>query len=248
MAPLNLIGKRFGRLFVIRRTGSRSGETCWLCVCDCKQQINVTASSLKSGNTKSCGCFQRQQVSNANSTHRKSSSREYTCWSGMKQRCFDKKCSSYRYYGNRGITVCKEWLEFENFYRDMGDRPAGMTLERKDNNKGYSKDNCIWATYETQANNKRNNILLSYNGVKLNITQWSKILNIPAQTIRARLKQGWSVNKALSEPNKPTPIKFFTYRGETKRICDFAKQYNLDRRELAQRIRRGWSIERALEE
>lgn len=122
----------------------------------------------------------------------------YNIWSKMIGRCRNVNDAHHReHYIDRGITVCERWLKFENFLADMGDRPTGLTLERKDNNKGYSPENCIWADKRTQANNRRSNILITAGGETHTVIEWSRILDIPHLTIRARLKRGLTGEAAL---------------------------------------------------
>lgn len=139
-------------------------------------------------------------------SHGKRDTKIYQCWHNMKSRCTNKKHPQYKHYGGRGIFVCKEWVSFRNFFSDMGDRPEGMTLERKDNNKGYSKDNCKWATAKEQANNRRSNRLIPFNGKRLSLSEWAKNLCIDKSALRLRLKK-WTVERALTESSKRFSIK-----------------------------------------
>lgn len=138
---------------------------------------------------------------NRNTTHGMSRDKTYFCWQGMKNRCKNKNDVNYKNWGGRGIKICDEWMKFENFYRDMCDRPEGKTLDRIDNNKGYCKENCRWATPKEQLNNKRNNRLLTFNGRTMTVSQWSRNLNIPKTTIFTRLQRGWDINRALQNKN-----------------------------------------------
>jgi hypothetical protein len=120
----------------------------------------------------------------------------------MIERCTKKDHHAYHHYGGRGITVCEEWLDsFQNFYRDMGES-NGKSLDRIDNNKGYSKDNCRWATREEQSNNTRRTKLLTYKGKTLGVSQWSRKLGIPTSTIWNRLIRGWDDKETLSGVRK----------------------------------------------
>jgi hypothetical protein len=119
--------------------------------CECGVIKTIDYYSLKNGLTKSCGCDKKPNLK-----HSLSKSREYNSWNGMKIRCNNTNHKQYKDYGGRGITVCPEWLNsFEQFYKDMGPRPIGKTLDRINNNKGYEPSNCKWSTYSEQAKNKR---------------------------------------------------------------------------------------------
>lgn len=120
----------------------------------------------------------------------------------MVGRCHNPRNQAYLNYGGRGIKVCAEWRKFENFYADMGEPAAGLTLDRMDNNLGYSKANCQWVTVKVQQNNKRSNVRLHFEGKTLNVTQWAKLLNTPRQLIYDRLRAGWPVARALTEPHR----------------------------------------------
>ncbi len=129
--------------------------------------------------------------------------RLYAIWSHMIDRCHNPKNPSYRNYGKRGITVCDEWKNDVNSFMEWANKNGysdNLSIDRIDNNKGYSPDNCRWADRETQGNNKRNNIILEYHGERKTITQWSKIIGISRGTLAGRYYSGWSVEKILTEP------------------------------------------------
>ncbi len=178
----------------------------------------------------------------------KSKTREYKSWLAMIQRCERKKDKCYHLYGKRGINVCSVWRgSFDQFLADMGARPSGMTLDRIDNNKGYDKGNCRWATNKQQANNRRNNVLLTLNGKTQTISEWADDVNIKDMTIRGRKAKGWSDEDALTVKvndfnvkSKPTVI--VEYNGEKIALVNLARNINMKYGTLRRRIFEGWSV------
>ncbi len=130
--------------------------------------------------------------------------KEYTAWANAKSRCTNRNDPGFKRYGGRGIKMCARWLRsYEAFLADMGRAPAGWTLERSNNNLGYTPGNCIWAPRLAQANNHRGNRLLRFRGVRRTIAQWARILKMPKDRIRSRLRYGWSVLRTLTTPLIP---------------------------------------------
>jgi hypothetical protein len=155
MSLKNLLNQRFKRLLVIKRAeNNKDGGARWICRCDCGNIINTAAHTLLKGHSGSCGCLRRDNIVAAVKRHGLYLSREYQCWQNMIARCYRPRHESYCRYGARGIRVCHRWRKsFLSFYLDMGPRPAGMygkyaaySIERKNNDLGYSPDNCVWAT------------------------------------------------------------------------------------------------------
>jgi hypothetical protein len=155
-AFINLAGKKFGRLTVVRRGKNNGHYVMWLCACRCGGRVITRGSSLTSGNTRSCGCMQRDAVSRIKHGHcRNGDSKTYRSWSAMHARCTNPGDQAYDRYGGRGIKVCRRWLRFENFLADMGERPVGKTLDRYPDNDGdYKPSNCRWATPRQQQLNR----------------------------------------------------------------------------------------------
>jgi len=198
----DLTGQKFNQITVIRDSGLRSGSRSvkWECVCDCGKTLLVDGYILIALRQKSCGCAIKTVTKTSIHGHTRhgDASKTYQCWANMKQRCLNPNHHKFKHYGARGITVCDEWSNsFVKFLEDMGEVPEGMTLERKDVNKGYSKENCCWATLKTQANNKTSNRILSFDGKSMTVSQWASHLNIRFATLRMRLHRNWSLEKAL---------------------------------------------------
>lgn len=156
----DLTGRRFSRLLVLGRDYSKkTGQTRWLCRCDCGRLTTVGSESLRTDRTKSCGCWRRESVAWHHTTHglapRRGRPRAYSSWHNMINRCTNESWPQYKDWGGRGITIDPRWLDFPAFLADMGERPPGMTLERKDSNGNYCRENCIWVTQHQQMMNTR---------------------------------------------------------------------------------------------
>jgi hypothetical protein len=150
-AFIDRTGVLYGRWVATQYEGSSR----WKCVCTCGTERVVASRDLASGKSVSCGCYRLEVAGDGRRTHGMSESRAYNIWLGMKRRCLRKTDGRYPLYGGRGITVCKRWLKFENFYKDMGEPPEGHSIDRINNNKGYTPSNCRWATQKEQVNNSR---------------------------------------------------------------------------------------------
>ena len=244
----DITGMRFGRLVALYPVaGSSKSPRRWVCQCDCGNTSSVITRDLGNGNTTSCGCYIREIAGMANVTHGKSKSSAYNVWSSMLQRCENPSSSKYRYYGGRGIVVCKRWHDFTNFYEDMGDKPYRHTLDRIDNDGPYSPENCRWATQATQNKNRRSNVVVEYHGETMCLTDWATRLGVDYETLRQRIQRyGWSVEKAFTYPVQPRELQV-TFDGETLSLEDWAKRTGLDARLIYSRIHKdGWTVEKAL--
>jgi hypothetical protein len=201
---IDLTGRTFGRLTVLRRILPNSrGKVKWVCRCVCGKSVVVAGTALKSGNTTSCGCYNREQCRLRGMLHGQCGSKIYSTYHGIIARCYNKEAGSYPDYGGRGIKVCDRWREgFENFYSDMGDPPTpDHSIDRIDCNGDYEPGNCRWADWETQCNNKNNTRFLEFAGESKSITQWSHSLGMAKLTLYDRVtKLGWSAEKALTTP------------------------------------------------
>lgn len=201
------VGSVFGRLKVTSEAPRGSGwKRFWNCICECGKEKTVYQHHLKSGAIVSCGCYKDENTVRRSTTHgmasRKNTSPEYRSWASMLMRCNNPNNADYRHYGGRGIQVCERWHSFENFLEDMGCRPdLKHSLDRIDNNRGYSKDNCRWATKKEQSRNTRRSKTLEWRGVSRSLQEWSEILGIKASTISRRLtRDHWTIERALTTP------------------------------------------------
>lgn len=202
---IDLTGRKFGRLTVIARAENKGEIVFWLCECECGKVRVVQGCSLRSGRTKSCGCLQKEKVAKMHETHGQACgnhTRIYKIYHKIKGRCTKENDSCYKEYGGAGITLCDEWLnDFRTFYEwAMANGYAdNLTIDRIDGTKGYSPDNCRWATYKVQNNNTSRNHLITYNGKSQTMAQWAEEMGINYGTLSARLNRSkWSIERALT--------------------------------------------------
>lgn len=199
----DLTGQKFNYLTVIKRIFKEKNKgTYWLCKCVCGNETIVAASKLKSGHTKSCGCKLKELCRNANIKHNMTKSREFVIWCGIKQRCFDKNSSHYNRYGGRGITVCPEWLNFENFYKDMGNIPKGYSIDRIDNNGNYEPNNCRIIPIGKQKRNTSKSLIITYNNDTDCLINLCEKYNKDYNLVYQRIHNGWEVKKAFECPKQ----------------------------------------------
>jgi hypothetical protein len=200
MKVVDLTEKKIGFLTVNKRAESRNGDTYWSCTCQCGKVVNVRSDHLQSNRVRSCGCQKGKLITEKKIKHGMRKTRLYRIWASMIQRCENTKSHEAYLYSERGITVCPEWHEFEIFknWALSNGYAENLTIERIDNNKGYSSDNCKWATIIEQANNKRTNVRIEYNGLTKTLAQWAREFEIDYRNLWQRLKRGWSFEQAIN--------------------------------------------------
>ena len=186
-------GRRFGRLIVLSRAeNSKSDAIQWKCLCDCGNNKIIAGSSLRTGLTRSCGCLYSVAARNRKDYHGGRGTREYRAWRNMIARCSKKAVGhDRRNYFLRGITVCSQWRRsFPVFLENMGRCPTGYSIERMNNNLGYSPDNCIWATCAVQSRNTRRNRYIEGFGERRLLCDWSQLLKIQAGSLLRSIQSG----------------------------------------------------------
>lgn len=191
-------GKRYGSLFVVKRVENVDGRLAFLCRCDCGNEVIRTGTSLRAAGHHSCGC----ERGKPNETHGMAGDRLYGIWFDMRRRCKASQNKRYDRYGGRGITVCPEWNESFESFRDWAlanGYQEDLTIDRKDTNGPYSPENCRWATQKEQQNNRSNNHTITHDGKTLTLTQWAELTGLHRTTISRRLSRGLTVEEALKK-------------------------------------------------
>lgn len=204
---IDLTGQRFGKLTVLNMVGKdKSGNITWKCRCDCDNEVIVSSIYLRNGDTKSCGCFRKESARKQLLTHGESKTRLYKVWAGIKSRCYNPNCDNYKYYGEKGITMCEEWRDSFEVFKKWSEengyiedaRSQECTIDRKDNAKPYSPENCRWTDHTTQCNNQTSNKIFKYNNEEHTMAEWARLLGIKYTTLRARLRRGASFEEAIN--------------------------------------------------
>jgi hypothetical protein len=198
---IDLTGYKSGKLTAIRKAQNRNGDTYWVCLCECGKEIEVRADHLRNTKIRSCGCETGKMIAISKTRHGMRNTRLYGIWNSMIQRCENPDGQEAYLYHDRRISVCVEWHRFEVFmewalkngYRD------NLTIDRKNNNGNYDPENCRWADLITQANNKRNNRRIEFNGKIKTLAQWAREYGIDYRKLWLRLKRGWEFGRALIE-------------------------------------------------
>ena len=195
----DLTGKKYNKLTVLSFAYiTKSKQKKWKCQCDCGNITYVQGNNIVSGAVKSCGCLKNKKAE-----IKISDSPLYNTWCKIRYRCLNPKDPAYKDYGARGITICKEWLSFINFEKWAFDNgyKENMTIDRIDNNKGYSPVNCRFVDKKTQANNRRSCRIISYKGETKNLREWCDVLELDYKFIHNRIyKLHWDFEKAVSTP------------------------------------------------
>jgi hypothetical protein len=198
---VDLTGRVYGRLTVLRRDGKLYGKAAWECSCTCGEVLQVCGNDLKSGNKASCGCLKRDVTKLKNYSHGLTETAEYKTWCKMKSRCNVESDISFPNYGGRGIMVCPQWeRSFETFFADMGPKPEGdYSIERMNSDGDYEPGNCKWATRKEQNRNKRNTHYVEYEGKSIAIVDLAEKFNIPYGRLYKRLTRfNWTVERAVA--------------------------------------------------
>lgn len=195
----NLVGRQFGELIVLKRNpvNSKSGNARWDCKCSCGNIATVIGSKLRSGATKSCGCARKSKIAQGFSK-----TRLYRIWSLMKKRCYRNENENFKHYGGRGIEVCEEWkkdfIAFRSWALSHG-YADNLSFDRIDVNGNYEPSNCRWADIKTQANNRRNNHIITYLNNDYTVSEFAELLKVSYWTVSNQLKLGWSIEKIVQK-------------------------------------------------
>lgn len=197
MKRIEMQGQRFGRLLIGACLGSDDKHTYWEALCDCGNTVKVKRNELMKGKVQSCGCYRKEATATNKTIHGHHNTRAYKSWKHLIQRCTNPKCKDYPNYGGRGIQVCEEWRDFRSFMRDMGECPDGLQIDRIDNDKGYEPGNCRWVTCELNNRNRRDNRILTVDGVSKTIAEWAAEKGIRPNVIATRLSRGWDEHRAV---------------------------------------------------
>lgn len=207
---IDLTGIKFHRLEVLRRGVNAKDRTTWVCMCECGTEKTIHSSALISGAVKSCGCYHRERISQVFKTHGLSRTQIYKTYYAMLARCYREGHPSFPDYGARGITVCDEWLAdkivFIRWSLQNGYSPE-LSIDRIDNDKGYSPDNCRWVDMQTQAMNKRGLRMITVDGVEKHLSHWLAISGVTSRTFYERVASGWSEVDAATRPGRPKKPK-----------------------------------------
>lgn len=194
-------GQAFNMLTVLKEVEKSGAYRQFLCECECGKIGTYKLIQLTTGQTKSCGCLRKKTFVERNTFHDKSRSKLYKVWTAIKQRCDNKNCNVYHRYGGRGITICKEWYDFNKFdkWANENGYMEGLTIDRADNDGNYTPENCRWVKMKVQCRNKTTNVFIEFNGENLCIQDWANKLDIKFCTMLKRIRN-WDIEKAVTTP------------------------------------------------
>jgi hypothetical protein len=247
---IDLTGKKIGRWLVLKRVNNHKGRVAFLCRCECGTEREVLSQFLLNGQSKSCGCLNREKASERmkerNQTHGLSKTRLYTIWKNIHSRCLNKNNPVYKHYGGRGITLCDEWRDYKNFYQwSMSNGyKDDLTIDRIDVNGNYEPNNCRWADDYTQHNNTRKNVYVVYKGQRKTASQWSRELKISKCRLYRQLKNGKTLEEII---NTPVRNHYLEVDGQKHTIAEWARIYDMPYDVVEARVNKyGWSAEKAL--
>jgi hypothetical protein len=198
---VDITGKAFGILTAIHKARNRNGDTYWVCHCDCGKEIEVRTDHLRANKIRSCGCVKGKLITEKKTKHGMTHTHLYGVWAKMIQRCENPRDAEARLYYERGIKVCSGWHKFEVFaeWAFENGYSEKLTIDRRDNNGNYEPDNCRWTDLITQANNKRTNRRIEFNGEIKTLAQWAREYQIDYRKLWLRLKRGWDFERAVTE-------------------------------------------------
>ena len=240
---VNLTGLTFSRLTAIGIVGKQWRNYVWKCECECGNITHVKSGELRSGGIKSCGCWKIEATKLTMTTHghtagnNRKASPAYSRWCDIKTRCTNHNRTYSHRYADRGIKMCDRWANsFESFLEDMGHPPEGMTIDRIDNERGYSKENCRWATMREQAANTSRNRRITISGESMIVMDASRRFGVSQYTIYNRLNRGLSDHEAVFGTGRS---RYVTINGERMIVSEAEKRFNVSRGTIYSRLDRG---------
>lgn len=249
---IDMTGNKYGLLTVLELSSQNNGAIKWLCRCDCGNEVIVAGNNLKNGHTKSCGCYRRKRTIETHTTHGGNKTRLYRIWTGMKTRCYNKNCRSYKDYGERGITMCAEWLGkngFMNFmnWAYLNGYSDDLSIDRIDVSAGYSPDNCRWADVDIQANNRSVSRFITINGISKTLAEWAKITGLKSGTLRYRIdKMHLSPEEAIKRDLTLFNGRKIEYKGKYYTFAELSRMLNIKRQTIEYRYNHGVPLDKEL--
>lgn len=245
MKQKDITGQKFNRLTAIKPIEKRKNKWVWLFRCDCGKELVIDKYNVMEGHTRSCGCYKLEKISKIHKTHGFIKTNLYSRWIGIKNRCYNKNCLFFKDYGGRGIEVCDDWkddfMAFRDWALNNGYR-EDLTIDRIDNNKGYSPENCRWVTIKEQTRNRRSNIYVRGKC----LTDYCSDYGLSFSRVASRVKSGWDIETAIKCPKVDLKKYFYEHNGIRKHLWVWIKELGLNKKTVYTRIYRGWSIGQAL--